>query len=62
MKPFEIIIHSIFILLSIISLVLSFIYNEQSGFLFLTGMIIVCTSAVILLSGEKRRNNVEKYS
>ena len=62
MKPFEIIIHSIFILLSIISLVCSFIYIQYSSAFFFTGMTITCSSAVILLSAEKCRKNTEKYS
>ena len=62
MKPFEIIIHVIFIVLSIISFISMFIYSEYNRAFFFTGLITTCTSAVILLSGEKRRKSVEKYS
>ena len=55
MKPFEIVIHSIFIVLSIISFISMFIYNEYSTAFFFTELTITCTSAVILLSGEKMR-------
>lgn len=55
MKPFEIIIHVIFIVLSIISFISMFIYSEYNRAFFFTGMTITCTSAVILLSGERIR-------
>ena len=55
MKPFEIIIHSIFIVLSIISFISMFIYSEYSSVFFFTGLTITCINAVILLAGQKYR-------
>jgi hypothetical protein len=57
MKLFEIIIHSIFIILSIICFISMYTQDiKYSSTFFFTGISITCVSAVILLSGEKIRS------
>jgi hypothetical protein len=60
MKLFEIIIHSVFVFLSIICLINTFIYTKYSSIFFFTGLIIICTSSIILLSCERLRSKQPK--
>ena len=57
MKLFEIIIHSIFLLLSITALIMSIVYNSSE--IFFTGFIILCVSSVILLAGQSYKVSKE---